>query len=121
MQASFKILAAVAILITVTFEVSEVQAADINFQELRSRIAMPVLPEKIRYRNSKRGSTRITYQPKEFPRRMQKDENNQPVYVQRQPKQPPKVYVVRRPTAYPGQRGSMPPKSFGPPRARYVH
>ena len=113
---------AVAILVTMTFEVSEVKAAELNFQELRRGIAMPVLPERIRYRNSRRGSTKIIVNPKTFPKfRQQEWENTSPTYVQRHPKRPPIVYVPRRPTSYPGQRGSIPKKNFGPPRARYVH
>lgn len=119
MKKALKFFAALAILFSVTLEIGKVEAAEINFQELRRGIAMPVLPEKIRYRNSRRGPTKIIVYPKEFPKYRESKKNTQPVYVQRQPKRPSPVYVPRRPVAYPGQRGSNPPKNFGPPRAKY--
>ena len=120
MQKTLKIFAALVILFSMTLEMAEVEAEEVNFQELKRGIAMPVLPERIRYRNTRRGPTKVIFQPKEFPKfRNEVEENKKPVYVQRQPKRPPPVYVPRRPVAYPGQRGSYPPKNFGPPRARY--
>lgn len=120
MSSSLKIFAVLAILFSAILEIGNVEAAEINFQELKRRVAMPVLPEKIRYRHSRRGPTKIIVIPKEIPKfRREVKDNNRPVYVQRQPKRPPPVYVPRKPVAYPGQRGSMPPKNFGPPRARY--
>jgi len=119
MSSSLKIFAVLAILFSAVLEIENVEAAEINFQELKRGIAMPVLPEKIRYRNTRRGPTKIIVIPKEFPKSREVQENKKPVYVQRQPKRPSPVYVPRRPVAYPGQRGSMPPKNFGPPRARY--
>ena len=119
MQRTLKFFATLAILFSMTLEISEVEAAELNFQELRGGIAMPVLPERIRYRNTRRGPTKVIFQPKEFPKFREEKENKKPVYVQRHPKRPPPVYVPRRPVAYPGQRGSYPPKNFGPPRASY--
>ena len=117
-----KIFAALAILISVAFKISEVEAVELNFQELKSGIAMPYLPERIRYRNTRRGPTKIIVNPKTFPKFRQKEKDNDNAnYVQRHPKKPPLVYVPRRPVAYPGQRGSYPRKNFGPPRARYLH
>ena len=120
MSSSLKIFVVLAILFSAVLEIENVEAAEINFQGLKRGIAMPVLPEKIRYRNTRRGPTKIIVIPKEIPKfRREVKDNDQPVYVQRQPKRPSPVYVPRRPVAYPGQRGSMPPKNFGPPRARY--
>ena len=117
-----KIFAAFAIFISANFQFAKVDAAKLNFQELRSGIAMPVLPERIRYRNSRRGPTKVIVNPKTIPKFRQQDkDNDKPTYVQRQPKKPPVIYVPRRPVAYPGMRGSYPHKNFGPPRARYVH
>ena len=122
MQTVLKIFAMFAIFISAILGFATVDAAELNFQELRSGIAMPVLPERIRYRNSRRGPTKIVIIPKTIPKfRQAENSAKKPVYVQRQPKRPPVVYVPRRPTAYPGMRGSYPPKNFGPPRARYVH
>ena len=122
MKKALKIFAALAILFSATLEIEKVEAAEIKFQELKRGIAMPVLPEKIRYRNSRRGPTKVIVNPKTIPKFRQQDkDNDKPTYVQRQPKKPPVIYVPRRPVAYPGMRGSYPHKNFGPPRARYVH
>ena len=94
-----------------------VEAAELKPQQLRGKIEMPVLPEKIRYRNSRRNPRKIIIQPKEIPKYRQ--EKAPPIYTQRQPKQPPKIYIPRRPKQYPGQRGSYPRKKFGPPRFGY--
>lgn len=105
------------LMLTILIEGSLVASAEKNFQELRSGIAMPVLPEKIRYRNTRRGPTKIIVQPKEIPRYLERKEP--PIYTQRQPKRPSPMYIERRKNRYPGQRGSYPRKNFGPPRARY--
>ena len=94
-------------------------SSEINLQELAVKNKMPVLPARIRYRNSRRASTRIITQPIELPRYNTKNQKAPPMYVQRQPKQPPKIYVPRRPVSYPGNRGGNKVKNFGPPRARY--
>ena len=91
-----KIFAATVILSSVMFGNVNVEAADLNFQDLKSKPVMPFLPDRIGRRNE---------QP---PFR----------YTQRQPKNPPKLKTPSRPTATADRRGSEPPKSFGPPRFR---
>lgn len=88
-----------------------------NLQEMRGRVIMPVLPEKIRYRNTRRGPTKVVVNPVKIPR--YREEKFPPIYTQRQPKRPSPMYIQRRKNRYPGQRGTYPPKTFNPPRARY--
>lgn len=112
-----KIFAALALIIFLDSNFATVESAQVNFRQLRGRILMPVMPERIRYRNSRRGPTKIIIQPIEIPRYRQ--EKAPPIYTQRQPKRPSGIYIQRRPRQYPGQRGTYPPKNFGPPRAKY--
>ena len=95
-------------------------SSEINLQELALKNKMPVLPDRIRYRNSRRAPTKIIVNPVTLPRYANKGQKQSPMYVQRQPKQPPKVYVPRRPTSFAGDRGGSRVKNFGPPRTRYI-
>jgi|GEM_PF-2959223 len=116
MNRALKIFLVVMILLEGRFSAVE---AKVEVQDLRSRagVILPVLPEKIRYRNSRRGPTKVIVQPVEIPRYRQVKEP--PIYTQRQPKRPSPMYIQRRKTRYPRQRGTYPPKNFNPPRARY--
>lgn len=77
---------------------ANVGAADLNsdFQNLKANYVLPTLPDRIHHR-------------KEQPPLQ---------YTQRQPKKPPKLTIPSRPVATADRRGSVPPKSFGPPRFR---
>ena len=117
MKKFFQIFLAAIILFSANGIFFKAEAAQLNFQELKRKIALPVLPERIRYRNTRRGPAKIIFQPKEFPQR--REVQPQKNYIQRQPKRPAVVYPPKRPTNHTGQRGSMPKKNFGPPKFRY--
>ena len=117
MRKVLKVLAVVALIIFSDISFVTVNAAELKFQQLRGRIMMPVLPDRVRHRNSRRAPTRIITQPVEIPRYRQ--EKYPPIYTQRQPKRPSPIVTPNHRRQYPGQRGSNPPKKFNPPRAKY--
>lgn len=80
-----------------------------------AKVVMPYLPERIRYRHSRRGPAKIIFQPVEIPRYFKPKEP--PIYTQRQPKRPSLRHVPSRPGQSHG--GSYPRKKFQPPNARY--
>ena len=88
------------------------EAAELNFQELRSRIIMPVLPDRIRHRDNNR---RVR---KPAPRHVEAPKKKPPkdIFIQKQPKNPPHVRSPKLPQRNSAQRGSNPPKRFNPPR-----
>ena len=85
---------------------------DTEFQELRTRIIMPILPDRIRKRNP----------PPRLPRRMPPQFSiphkvqPKPIYTQKHPKRPPHIYIPRRPAPSRNQRGSERARTFGPPK-----
>ena len=117
MRKVLKFLAIIALIFFSDTSLVTVDAEELKFQPLRSRIVMPVLPDRIRHRNSRRAPTRIVVQPIEIPRYRQ--EKYPPIYTQRHPKRPSPIVAPNHRRQYPGQRGSNPPKKFNPPRAKY--
>lgn len=96
------------------FDFGKVEAAELNFQELKSRIIMPVLPDRIRHRKDSRRLQRPAPRRVEVPSRRVESPKN--IYTQRQPKKPPYVRNPKLPKRNSAQRGSYPPKRFNPPR-----
>ena len=86
----------------------------IIFQELKSRILLPVLPDRIRHRKDSRRLQRPAPKRIEVPSR--KVESPKRIYTQKQPKQPPRIKTPKLPQKNWSQRGSQPRKRFGPPR-----
>lgn len=91
-----------------------VEASDLklDFQELRSSPIMPILPDRIRHRNDSHKLQRPSQRRINLPH-----EREQPParYIQRQPKNPPKMTTPSRPSVTSDRRGSQPRKNFGPP------
>ena len=92
----------------------EKNSDEIIFQELRSRILLPVLPDRIRHRKDSRRLQRPA--PKQIEVPSKKVEPPKRIYTQKQPKQPPRIKTPKLPQKNWAQRGSHQRKRFGPPR-----
>lgn len=112
MRTIIKIFALLIILSCANVEAANFENAEV--QELRSRIILPVLPDKIRHRKDSRRLQRPAPRRIEVPSRKVEPPKN--IHTQRQPKQPPRVRTPRLPQRNSAQRGSYPPKRFNPPR-----
>lgn len=116
MRAFAKIFALLMFLTCANVEAAilEKNSDEMFFRELKTRILIPMPPERIRHRKDghklqKPNPRQIEVPPRRPPKQPER-------YTQRQPKRPPFVRAPRLPQRHSPPRGSNPPKRFNPPR-----
>lgn len=92
----------------------EKNSDEIIFQELKTKILIPVPPERIRHRKDSHKLQKPAPRQIEVPSRRPSKQPER--YTQRQPKRPPFVRTPRLPQRHFPSRGSHPHKRFNPPR-----
>ena len=117
-----KVFAAIIFSGFVILSATNVEAADlaidtnkINFQNLKSGIILPTLPDRIRHRKDSHKLQKPADKKIEWPHRKEQPPSK---YPQIQPKKPSIITSPSRSTATSDRRGSEPRKNFGPPRFR---
>ena len=95
----------------------KIEAAE--FQELKKKIVMPVLPDRLRKERPSDSMIRRKFPMPviNFPRH--KDEITDINYVQKHPKTPPPIHSPKTPQRTIDKRGAAIAKNFGPPRSKF--